>query len=905
MKVIHKYCGKNILVTMLKYFYRRGTVMKKLTLVDGNSLLFRAYYATAYPGAKVLQTSSGIYTNAVFAFSGMIDKIIEISNSHMLVAFDTGEPTHRHKAYEDYKAGRKEMPEELGSQIPLIHELIQYLGIKDFSFAGYEADDIIGTLATMAQNAGYKVDVFSSDYDLLQLVSDSVTVHMLKKGMRVVETYTPETLKETYGFGHDSFIDYKALIGDKSDNIPGVPGIGDVTAKKLLKEYKTLENILDNAHLIKGKLGENIQNNKAQAIFSKELATIMLDVPLPFGLEDTQTGPVDEEGLINFYKRLELKQLVITYNKKNPEAQTTSEPSTFEYKVIDSENGLKSLLNQDLAIYFEFSDFNYHKAELWGVGLSNGKINYFVDKDTFIESDAFKNYLKNPKYKKYTYHYKGNKVFLRRFDIDFVNVTYDLLLAAYLIQSSIGKQDFTFIAQSFQITDIQYDEEVYGKGAKKAIPLIPSDYEGHIAKKAYIIHKLMHHTLDVLEERGQLSLLNDVELPLSDVLADMEFSGLKVDQAELDRQIKALSMRIDKLRTEIIELAGVDFNVDSPKQLGDVLFDTLGLPNGKKTKTGYSTDVEVLNGLMDQHPIIKLVMEYRQLTKLYSTYLIGIKDSIFEDQKVHTIYNQALTLTGRLSSLEPNLQNIPIRTEEGRQIRKLFIPNNNNFFVGADYSQIELRVLAAMADVKNLKQSFTDDSDIHTVTAQQVFHVETVDSEQRRRAKAVNFGIIYGIGPWSLSEDINVTVKEAEQFIQRYLEVYPEIKDYMTNIVEFAKTNGYVETLLKRRRYIPELSSKVYNLREFGKRTSLNAPIQGTAADIIKLAMIDLHSYLSENNKQSKLILQVHDELIVEVVPEELEEMKQVIPDIMEKAYDLGVRLKTSCDIGTNWYELK
>jgi len=456
-----------------------------------------------------------------------------------------------------------------------------------------------------------------------------------------------------------------------------------------------------------------------------------------------------------------------------------------------------------------------------------------------------------------------------------------------------------------QITDIQYDEEVYGKGAKKALPLIPSDYEGHIAKKAYIVHKLMQHTLEVLEERGQLSLLNDVELPLSDVLADMEYSGLKVDLDELDIQINSLSMRIDKLRSEILEHAGVDFNVDSPKQLGDVLFDTLGLPNGKKTKTGYSTDVEVLNGLIDQHPIIRLVMEYRQLTKLYSTYLIGIKDAIFEDQKVHTIYNQALTLTGRLSSLEPNLQNIPIRTEEGRQIRKLFIPNNDNYFVGADYSQIELRVLAAMADVKNLKQSFTDDSDIHTVTAQQVFHVDVVDSEQRRRAKAVNFGIIYGIGPWSLSEDINVTVKEAEQFIQRYLEVYPEIKDYMTNIVEFAKTNGYVETLLKRRRYIPELSSKVYNLREFGKRTSLNAPIQGTAADIIKLAMINLHTYLSENNKRSKLILQVHDELIVEVVPEELDEMKKVIPDIMEKAYDLGVRLKTSCDIGKNWYELK
>src|SRR5690554_6387991 len=670
-------------------------------------------------------------------------------------------------------------------------------------------------------------------------------------------------------------------------------------------EYQALETRLEHGESIKGKLGENIQNNKAQAIFSKERATIMCDVRLPVGLEDTKTGPIEQDGLINFYKRLELKQLVITYNQKNPEAQSTSEPSTFEYKVIDSESGLKSLLNQHLAIYFEFSDFNYHKAELWGVGLSNGKINYFVDSETFLNSDAVKAYLENPKYKKYTFHYKGTKVFLRKLGIEFNNVTYDLLLAAYLIQSSIGKQDFTFIAQQFNVTDLQYDEEVYGKGAKKALPLIPSDYEVHISKKAYTIHKLMAHTLDVLKERNQLSLLNDIELPLSDVLADMEYHGLTVDLKELETQTKDLGQRIDKLRNNILELAGVDFNVDSPKQLGDVLFDTLGLPNGKKTKTGYSTGIDVLNNLVDQHPIINLIIEYRQLTKLYSTYLVGIKDALFDDQKVHTIYNQALTLTGRLSSLEPNLQNIPIRTEEGRQIRKLFIPNGNHYFVGADYSQIELRVLAAMADVKNLKASFENDEDIHTVTAQKVFHVTDVDSEQRRRAKAVNFGIIYGIGPWSLSEDISVTVKEAENFINRYLEVYPEIKDYMTNIVEFAKTNGYVETLLKRRRYIPELSSKVYNLREFGKRTSLNAPIQGTAADIIKLAMIDLHKYLTTNNKKSKLILQVHDELIVEVVKEELEEMKQVIPDIMEKAYDLGVRLKTSCDIGTNWYDLK
>ncbi|CDR31162.1 DNA polymerase I [Acholeplasma oculi] len=881
--------------------------MKHITLVDGNSILFRAYYATAYPGAKVLQTSSGIYTNAVFAFSGMIDKIIELSNSHMLIAFDTGEPTHRHLSYEGYKAGRKEMPEELGSQIPLIHELIKHLGIKEFSLPGYEADDIIGTLARLADESGYKVDVYSSDRDLLQLVNSNITVHLLKKGMQVVESYTPESLLERYGLSHEQFIDLKALMGDASDNIPGVPGVGEKTAVKLLQEYQTLENILENATQVKGKLGEKLVEFKEQALFSKVLSTIDTNTPLPFGLEATQRMDVLEDDLLNFYKRLELKQLVITYNKKNP---TTNEDKPikiedFKVDLIEDEKTLESILKSDLSLYFELSTFNYHKADLWGIGLSTGSKHYFVSSELALGSPSFKDYLSNPSYKKSVYDYKAMKVFLKWKDLTLEGVDFDLLLAAYIVKSSIGKEDFTAVAQLFDINDLAYDEEIYGKGAKKGLPLISDLYESHIAKKAFIIHKLKAVTLNILKEREQTSLLNDVELPLSDVIADMEYQGLLVDPLELEEQTQAISQRISVLKEKILELAGVDFNIDSPKQLGDVLFEHLGLPNGKKTKTGYSTDIEVLNYLMDRHPIIEHIVNYRQLTKLYSTYLIGIKDSIFKDQKVHTIFNQALTLTGRLSSLEPNLQNIPIRTEEGRLIRKVFVPGEGNYLLGADYSQIELRVLADMANVKNLQTAFIEGEDIHTSTAKNVFHVDVVDSEQRRRAKAVNFGIIYGIGPWSLSEDIGVTVKEAESFITRYLEVYPEIKEYMTNIVEFAKTHGYVETILKRRRYIPELSSKVYALREFGKRTSLNAPIQGSAADIIKLAMIKLHAYLKDNQKQSKLILQVHDELILEVVPGELEEMKEVVPRIMQDAYPLKVSLKTSCDVGKTWYELK
>lgn len=879
--------------------------MKKLTLVDGNSLLFRAYYATAYPGAKVLQTSSGIYTNAVFAFSGMIDKIIEISNSHMLIAFDTGKPTHRHLAYEGYKAGRKAMPEELISQIPLIHELISYLGIKDFSLDGFEADDIIGTLAKEASKKGYAVDVFSSDRDLLQLVDDNITVHMLKSGMKVVEDYTPKTLLERYGLTHLQFIDLKALMGDASDNIPGVSGVGEKTAVKLLQEYETLENILDKADEIKGKLGERIRESKAQALFSKELSTITTDVVLPFDLEDTKTGEVDENSLVDFYKRLELKQLVISYRKKNPESSKTEIKEEFKYHSLNNESEIKDILSKDLAVYFEFSDFNYHKAKLWGVGLSDGINHYFMNSELFYESESFKAYLSSSKYSKYTYDYKAVKVFLKWIGLSINKVTYDLLLAAYIIKSSIGKEDFTAISQSFGINDLSYDEEIYGKGAKKGLPLIVSDYEGHIAKKALVVQKLMQETLDTLASRNQMHLLNDLELPLSDVLADMEFEGLYVNKDELKNQTQAMEKRIEVLKSEIISLAGVDFNIDSPKQVGDVLFETLNLPNGKKTKTGYSTDIDVLNYLIDRHPVVEKIINYRQLTKLYSTYLIGIRESIFSDGKVHTIFNQALTLTGRLSSLEPNLQNIPIRSEEGRMIRKVFVAGENNHLLGADYSQIELRILADMADVKGLKEAFINHVDVHTSTAEKVFHVDVIDSEQRRRAKAVNFGIIYGIGAWSLSEDIKVTVKEAENFINRYLEVYPEIKKYMVDIVDFAKSHGYVETMLKRRRYIPELESKVYALREFGKRTSLNAPIQGTAADIIKVAMVKLYQYLKDNQKKSKLILQVHDELILLVPDEELEEMKIVVPDIMTSAYPLEVKLETSCDTGLSWYDLK
>ncbi len=872
--------------------------MKKLILIDGNSIMFRAYYATAYPGAKLMQTGSGIYTNAVFAFVGMFEKIITDDTTYALVAFDTKEPTKRHLAYEGYKAGRVKMPEELIQQIPFIYDYIDLNGVKLYSKAGYEADDIIGTLAKRGSKDGYEVQVFSSDKDLLQLVDDHITVNLLKKGMKEVASFNPKSLFDEYQLTHEQMIDLKALMGDPSDNIPGIPGVGEKTAIKLLQEYGNLENILNAKDQIKGKLGENIKEFEHLAKMSKELVTIDIHADIDYQVSDLMRKPVKQQELMNFFQSLDLHVFV-----KKMELPTEKKQD-WNYKTIDDDYELGKLLKPKLALHFELSDYNYHKADLWGVGLSDGKNHYYLSPEFALSSINFQMYLGDPSIEKYTYDYKSVKVFLLWHGLDLQGVSFDLLLSAYLINSHLGKEEFKRIVSAFDYEDILYDDVIYGKGAKKALP-DKEIYERHIASKAKAIIELKPSQLKTLKDQEQLHLLQDLEIPLSEVLAEMEFHGLKVDLKELDVQAKDLSSRIQAIEESIYELAGENFNIGSPKQLGEILFEKLNLPYGKKTKTGYSTNAEVLNELTKHHPIIEKIMEYRQLTKLYSTYIEGVRQNLFEDSKVHTIYMQALTTTGRLSSLDPNLQNIPIRTEEGRQIRKLFIPSEGHVFLGSDYSQIELRVLADMADVKALIEAFNQNQDIHTKTAQDVFHVDQVSSEQRRAAKAVNFGIIYGIGAWSLSEDIKVTPKEAQAFIDRYLAIYPEIKAYMENIVNFAKEHDYVETMMKRRRYIPELKSPVFMQRAFGERTALNAPIQGSAADILKKAMVDLYRYLKKNKKKSKILLQVHDELILEVPMNEVEEMKVIVPEMMAKAVSMKVELKTSCDVGKNWYELK
>jgi len=875
--------------------------MKKLILVDGNSIIFRAYYATAYPGANLMQTSTGIYTNALFAFANMVDKIKEMEFDHILFAFDTSEPTKRHILYEDYKAGRKPMPEELGMQFDLVFEYLDISGFHHYKLPGYEADDIIGTLSKQATKLGYRVDIYSSDRDLLQLVNESVTVNLIKKGMGDIDVYTPKTILEEFSLTYDQMIDYKALTGDPSDNISGIPGVGPKTAQKLLNEYKTLDNILAHGDEIKGVLGQRIRDSHELAHKSKYLVTINLDVPLPFKVEDLKYTNPGYDDLISFYQKYELHSLARSLIRQDD----NQSEALFQYKTLISDEEIEKILKDNLAIYLELESENYHQANIWGLGLSDGDNSYFISPQLLLSSNSLKNYLEDENIKKLGFNIKELIVKLKYHNINVKGMVYDLQLAAYIINPNLGKEELSRIGLSFDYDKVQYDEIIYGRGAKKGLPEESQTYESHIASKALMISKLYQTTINELKEYNQLDLLNNIEIPLSLILAKMEYEGIKVDINELKIQHKNLSTEIDQLVESIYDDTKVKFNINSPKQLGDVLFEEMKLPHGKKTKTGYSTSQQVLQNLVNEHPVINKILRYRTLSKLFQTYINGLEDSLSSDGKVHTIYQQALTTTGRLSSTEPNLQNIPIRTPEGRQIRKLFIPSKDeNFLMSADYSQIELRVLAHISKDKKFIDTFNSGVDIHTRTAEEVFHTKDVTFEMRRAAKAVNFGIIYGISDWGLSEDLGISVSEAELYINRYLELYPDVKKYMDNIIKQGIDHGYVETIFNRRRYLPELTSPVYMQRKFGERLALNAPIQGSAADILKKAMVDIDKYLTKNNKQTKILLQVHDELIFEVPPFEVEEMKQIIPRLMEDAVKLEVKLPVSLDVGKSWYEI-
>jgi len=857
--------------------------------------MYRAYYATAYNKENIMKNSKGQWTNMIYGFVRIFEKLANSDFDGIMVAFDKGKKTFRHEMFKEYKDGRKPMPDELRSQIPLLHQYLELINVKSFMIDNYEADDIIGTLAKKLSSQNIKTQIISSDKDLLQLIDNNITVSLTKKGLTDLENFDPAHLMEVYKLSSAQMLDLKALIGDPSDNISGIKGVGEKTALKLLEKYITLDEILTNAGEIAGKVGELIRTHKEDAILSRTLATIFLEVPLDFEISDLKRKDYNEEALFAFYREMDFHSLI--KNKVIPNESTKE----FVFEVIEDIFKLKEILIDNSALYLETDFDNYHQAEAIGFGLTNKNGNFFIPFEMLELSIDFQLFLSDKTMRKNVYDYKKIHVMLKYRGFELEGVVFDLLLAAYLINPLFTKEDFTVICNHFDYCELGYDQAVYGNNRRNLPDLTLA--KKHIAQKALAIFQLKSLLETKIVENKQEVLFHEIEVPLSRVLGDMEIAGIKIDLLELEQQKAIYETEIQILSEEIYQIAGKNFNINSTKQLGELLFVDLNLTTGKKNKTGYSTDSDTLEKLRDKHPIIEKLIEYRILTKLNSTYIEGLKNTIGKESKVHTIYKQALTQTGRLSSIEPNLQNIPIRTERGRKIRKFFIPEkSNSLFLACDYSQIELRVLAHLADVAKLISAFNNDEDIHEKTAKEIFG--EVNSDLRQKAKAVNFGIIYGISSYGLSEDVGISPKEAKQFIEKYLEVYPEIKKYMDDIITFTKEFKFVKTVMNRKRYIPEIESSNFMIREFGKRTAMNAPIQGSAADIIKKAMVDIARELQAQKLRSKLLLQVHDELILEVEESELLQVEKIVKTKMEQVVNLKVPLKVSIDVGKNWYEV-
>ncbi|MFF2755167.1 DNA polymerase I [Psychrobacillus sp. NPDC058041] len=872
---------------------------EKILLLDGNSLAYRAFFAL-----PLLTNDHGIHTNAVYGFTLMLQKIMEEENpTHMLVAFDAGKTTFRHSTFGEYKGGRQKTPPELSEQFPYVRKLIDAYGIKRYELDMYEADDIIGTLCKQAENSGQQVIVVSGDKDLTQLATDNTTVYITRKGITDIEKYTPSHVQEKYGLTPLQIIDMKGLMGDASDNIPGVPGVGEKTAIKLLKEHGSVENLYQALDTVSGaKLKEKLTANEEQAKMSKILATIETNAPIEVAVDDLKYMGPNMDEVTSIWKELSFKTL-LGKSEYVSEEQTTSDVNFDIVEEVDA-----TILKDKMAIHLEMYDEQYHTSELLGVALFDGKHSYFIPGSVAFQSTAFCDWLSDEEKIKYLVDSKATQAVSSKHQVSIKGAGFDLLLAAYIVNPSISSDDVATMSKEFGYYDVLTDENVYGKGAKKAAPEVDKLAE-HACRKAQAVWKLKPTLEEKLEENEQYALYKELELPLASILGTMESDGVKVDAQVLKEMGIDLEQKLRAIEKDIYTLAGEEFNINSPKQLGVILFEKIGLTPLKKTKTGYSTAADVLEKLESEHEIISYILNYRQLGKLNSTYIEGLTKEIHEDDhKIHTRYQQALTSTGRLSSINPNLQNIPVRLEEGRKIRKAFVPSHPNWVMfAADYSQIELRVLAHMCRDEKLVEAFNIDMDIHTKTAMDVFHVEKeeVTSDMRRAAKAVNFGIVYGISDYGLSQNLNITRKEAAIFIENYLNSFPGVKEYMDDTVRDAKQKGFVTTILNRRRYLPEITSSNFNLRSFAERTAMNTPIQGSAADIIKKAMIDMAKRLKEENMQTKMLLQVHDELIFEAPKEEIALLEKIVPEVMEGAIKLIVPLKVEYAYGSSWYETK
>ncbi|WP_252255042.1 DNA polymerase I [Clostridium sp. ZBS12] len=871
--------------------------MKRLLILDSNSLMNRAFYAL-----PPLTNDDGVNTNAIYGFTNMLFKMKdEINPDNIIATFDKKSPTFRHKEYSEYKAGRKKMPPELGEQFPIIKELLKYMGIKTFEIDGFEADDIIGTISKFGEENDMEVYIVTGDKDALQLASEKTKVVITKKGVTETAIYDYKAFMDEFEITPTQFIDVKGLMGDKSDNIPGVPGVGEKTAFKLIKEYGTLEDVLKHIPEISGKkLKENLENNMEQAIFSKKLATIMREVPLDINLSDIENA--DEVNLIELKKlskNLKLKSVLSKYDLDNNEAEL-QEIANIEISKIETieemEEVLLSIKDRSYILFTLNDASKYSTIELEYLILGEEGRSHVIDFKLVSMSNREKalnllrTFMEDETVKKVIHDSKNLITFLNKYDIDIQGFDFDTAIAAYLIDSSKANYEVFDLINRFLEKDIKSDCD--------DLKAICSSY----------LTKLYEKLKERLHKEDMDELYYKVEHPLIYVLSSMESIGFKINKDKLEELRIKFKEQIEKTEKEIYELADEEFNVSSPKQLGKILFEKLDLPVIKKTKTGYSTNQEVLEKLIDKHPIITKVMYYRQITKINSTYVEGLKNVIDIDGCIHSNFNQTVTTTGRLSSTEPNLQNIPIKYEMGKEIRKVFIPQeSDDILISCDYSQIELRVLAHVADDKNMIDAFEHHSDIHTKTASEVFKVpvDEVTSTMRSNAKAVNFGIVYGISDFSLAQDLKITKKEAAEYMAIYFERYPKIKEYLNYVSEYAKEKGYVLTILNRRRFIPEIKSSNKIVKALGERLAMNAPIQGSAADIIKLAMVNVYNKLREKNLNSELILQVHDELILNVKKDEFDIVKQLVIEEMEKAIKLNVALDVDLKYGYTWYDAK
>lgn len=886
---------------------------KKMLLVDGNSVAFRAFFAL-HNQLERFVNHAGLHTNAIYGFKLMLDKILgDVLPSNVLVAFDAGKVTFRTKAYADYKGGRSKTPTELSEQFPYIRELLDAYGIKHYELPEYEADDIIGTMAAQAEKAGYQVTIVTGDRDLTQLTTDKTTVAVTIKGVTEIEEYTPAHVVEKYGLQPAQIVDMKGLTGDSSDNYPGVTKVGEKTAIKLLKQYDTIEGIYENIEAMKkSKLKENLINDKEIAFQCKDLATIRKDAPVALTLAQTAWPGAKKEDQLKFFEEMDFKSFIAQLQaNSNDDISAGSTLSKLKVETLDEAKVEKLVYDKDsdISFYLELSDDNYHTADFWGFGLKIDDRYYAARDVELLKLPKLKQLLEDPAIEVDVFDGKQTYVALERLDIELKNINFDLLLVSYLLNTSDNSNDLGNLAKRHDHFDVLTDEEVYGKGAKRKVPADDTTYFEHLAHKLKAISDLEDKLMKELAENEQEDLYFEIERPLSLVLAQMEIAGIKVDRERLDIMQSEFKERLSELEQQIYNEAGEKFNINSPKQLGVILFEKLKLPVVKKTKTGYSTAVDVLEKLRGMSPIIDDILAYRQLAKLQSTYVEGLLKVIAADGKVHTRYTQTLTATGRLSSVDPNLQNIPVRLEEGRKIRQAFVPSHPDWEIFAsDYSQIELRVLAHISKDPHMQQAFKDDFDIHANTAMRIFGLDDpseVTANMRRQAKAVNFGIVYGISDFGLAQSIGSTRKQAKEFMETYLASFPGVHQYMQDIIESARQKGYVETLFHRRRYLPDIKSRNYNLRSFAERTAMNTPIQGSAADIIKVAMINMQQALKDAGLEAKMLLQVHDELIFEAPKAEIPKLKELVPKIMDSAVELSVPLKVESASGKTWFETK